>query len=90
MKTIARMAVFAAAAMLFVPPASADAYQDRLSELRTRFKASDRNKDGKLTRQEARDGGMVRIADNFSVIDADKDGVVTLAQIEAQMAARFR
>ena len=90
MKTLAKIAAFAAAAMFLAQPAHADAYQDRLTELRTKFKASDKNKDGKLTQQEAKDGGMTRIAANFSRIDTDKDGYVTLAQLEAQLAARFK
>lgn len=90
MKTLAKIAAFAAAMMIFAPAAHADAYQDRLTELRTKFKASDKNKDGKLTKQEAKDGGMTRIASNFSRIDTDKDGFLTLAQLEAQLAARFK
>lgn len=90
MKTLAKIAAFAAAAMFLAPAAHADMYQDRLNELRTKFKASDTNKDGKLTQQEAKDGGMTRIAANFSRIDTDKDGFVTLAQLESQMAARFK
>ncbi|KPF64031.1 hypothetical protein IP79_06940 [Porphyrobacter sp. AAP60] len=76
--------------MFLAPAAHADMYQDRLNELRTKFKASDTNKDGKLTHKEAKDGGMTRVAANFSRIDTDKDGFVTLAQLEAQMAARFK
>ena len=90
MKTLAKIAAFAAATMLLATAAHADMYQDRLNELRTKFKASDKNQDGKLTQQEAKDGGMTRIAANFSQIDTDKDGFVTLAQLEAQMAARFK
>jgi Ca2+-binding EF-hand superfamily protein len=90
MKTLAKIAAFTAAAMFLAPAAHADAYQDRLTELRTKFKASDKNKDGKLTQQEAKDGGMTRIASNFSRVDTDKDGYVTLAQLEAQLAARFK
>jgi hypothetical protein len=33
---------------------------------------------------------MTRIASNFSRIDTDNDGVVALAQLEAQLAARFK
>jgi Ca2+-binding EF-hand superfamily protein len=90
MKTLAKIAAFAATAMFLAPAAHADMYQDRFSELRTKFKGSDKNKDGKLTQQEAKDGGMTRIAANFSRVDTDKKGYVTLAQLEAQMAARFK
>lgn len=90
MKTLAKITAFAAAAMILAPAAHADMYQDRLAELRTKFKASDKNKDGKLTQKEAKDGGMSRIASNFSRVDTDKDGYVTLAQLEAQLAARLK
>lgn len=90
MKTFAKLAAFAATAMFLAPVAHADMYQDQLTELRTNFKASDKNKDGKLTQQEAKDGGMTRIAANFTRIDTDKDGYVTLAQLEAKVAARFK
>lgn len=90
MKTLAKIAAFAAATLILAPAAHADAYQDRLTELRTKFRAADKNKDGKLTQKEAKDGGMTRIASNFGRIDTDKDGFVTLAQLEAQLAARFK
>lgn len=90
MKTIFKIAAFAAAAMTLAPAAHAGAYEDRLAELRTKFKASDKNKDGKLTKQEAKKGGMTRLAANFRRVDTDGDGFVTLAQLEAQLAARFK
>ncbi len=60
------------------------ATQAKLTELETRFKAADKNADGKLTLQEAKDG-MPRIADAFSHIDIEKKGYVTLEQIRAIM-----
>jgi Ca2+-binding EF-hand superfamily protein len=90
MKTLAKLAVLAAAAFTLVPAAHAATYEQRLTELRNKFKASDANKDGKLTKQEAKSGGMTRIASYFSRIDSDKDGFVTLAQLEAQLAERFK
>lgn len=60
------------------------ATQAKLTELETRFKAADKNADGKLTLQEAKDG-MPRVADAFSHIDIDKKGYVTLEQIRAVM-----
>jgi Ca2+-binding EF-hand superfamily protein len=60
------------------------ATQAKLTELETRFKAADKNADGKLTLQEAKDG-MPRIADAFSHIDVEKKGYVTLEQIRAIM-----
>jgi Ca2+-binding EF-hand superfamily protein len=56
--------------------------QEKLTELETRFKASDKNGDGKLTLEEAKDG-MPRVADAFVHIDVDKKGYVTLDQIRA-------
>ena len=90
MKTLAKLIAIAAATIVLAPAAHADAYQDRLNELRTKFRASDTNRDGKLTQQEARNGGMTRLAANFSRVDTDRDGFVTLAQLEAQLAARFK
>ena len=58
------------------------ATQAILTELETRFKDADKNADGKLTLQEAKDG-MPRIADAFSHIDVEKKGYVTLDQIKA-------
>lgn len=89
MKTLAKLALFAVAAVSLSPAAHADAYQDRLKELRTKFKASDKNNDGKLTKQEAKNGGMTNVATYFSRLDTNKDGFVTLAQLEAQLAARM-
>jgi Ca2+-binding EF-hand superfamily protein len=60
------------------------ATQAKLTELEARFKVADKNADGKLTLQEAKDG-MPRIADAFSHIDIDKKGYVTLEQIRAVM-----
>jgi len=57
--------------------------QAKLTELETRFKAADKNADGKLTLEEAKEGGMTRIADAFSHIDVEKKGYVTLDQIKA-------
>jgi len=58
--------------------------QAKLTELETRFKAADKNADGKLTLQEAKDV-MPRIADAFGHIDIEKKGYVTLDQIRAIM-----
>ncbi len=58
------------------------ATQARLTEIETRFKAADKNADGKLTLEEAKDG-MPRVADAFGHIDAEKKGYVTLEQLKA-------
>ncbi len=60
------------------------ATQAKLTEVETRFKAADKNADGKLTLQEAKDG-MPRIANSFSHIDTEKKGYVTLDQIKEVM-----
>jgi Ca2+-binding EF-hand superfamily protein len=44
-----------------------------------RFNEFDRNKDGKITLEEA----MVSMREKFEMLDRDKDGFVTLAEIEA-------
>ena len=52
-----------------------------------RFKKADSNGDDKLSKAEAQ-SGMPRVASNFEAIDADKDGFVTKAEIQAAMAKR--
>jgi len=54
-------------------------------EIADRFKAADKNHDGKLTLEEAK-AGMPRIAAAFSRIDVENKGYVTLEQIQ-QVAA---
>ena len=76
----ALVAVSGVSAAQTIDPAT----QAKLTELETRFKAADKNADGKLTLQEAKDG-MPRIADAFSHIDIEKKGYVTLDQIRAVM-----
>jgi Ca2+-binding EF-hand superfamily protein len=80
--------VFALALVSLVSVSAAQtidaATQEKLVELETRFKAADKNADGKLTLLEAKDG-MPRIADAFGHIDVDKKGYVTLDQIKAIM-----
>lgn len=50
-----------------------------------RFKAADKNGDGKLTLEEAK-AGMPRIAANFDRIDTEKKGYLTLEQVKAVAA----
>lgn len=50
-------------------------------EIADRFKAADKNHDGKLTLEEAK-AGMPRIATAFSKIDLDNKGYLTLEQIQ--------
>lgn len=89
MKMMFRIAAIAATVLALTPAAHAQSYDMALSQLTARFKASDKNGDGRLSLQEARDGGMTRVVANFSTIDTDKDGFVTFAQLKAQLDARY-
>ena len=51
-------------------------------EIDERFAAADKNRDGKLTLEEAK-AGMPRVAANFQRIDTQKKGYVTAAEIKA-------
>jgi Ca2+-binding EF-hand superfamily protein len=57
-----------------------DATRDK--EIAERFAKCDTNRDGKLTLAEAK-GCMPRIYNNFSYIDAQNKGYLTVAEIEA-------
>lgn len=54
----------------------------RNKEIADRFASCDKNRDGKLTKQEAK-GCMPRVYDHFSYIDTDNKGYVTVSQIQA-------
>jgi hypothetical protein len=56
-------------------------------QLTGRFLAADKNRDGKLTLEEAK-AGMPRIARGFERIDVAKRGFLTLAQIKMFAAVR--
>lgn len=60
--------------------AQADAKQDK--EIEEKFKAADKDHDGKLTLEEAK-AGMPRVAKGFDKIDKDKKGYLTVDQIKA-------
>lgn len=55
-------------------------------EVETRFKAADKNGDGKLTLEEAQ-AGMPRVAMAWDKIDVDKKGYITLEQLLIIVAA---
>lgn len=55
-------------------------------EVVTRFKAADKNGDGKLTLEEAQ-AGMPRVAMAWDKIDVDKKGYITLEQLLMIVAA---
>jgi Ca2+-binding EF-hand superfamily protein len=63
--------------------AADDAKTQKLEE---RFKAADKDGDGKLTKAEA-EAGMPRLAKNFDRIDTDHKGYITLDQLKAAMAS---
>lgn len=54
------------------------------AEFEARFKKADANGDGKLTKDEAKNG-MPRVAEHFDEIDRDKHGSITPADIAAWM-----
>ncbi len=74
-------------ASLLVQVAHAEADQSKLQKLEQRFKAANKAGDGKLTPQEAK-AGMPFVSKHFDKIDKDHKGYVTIADIQAAMAAR--
>ncbi len=69
--------------LMLVAVATAYAQESRTDrEIDERFAAADKNKDGKLTLEEAK-AGMPRVASNFQRIDTQKKGYVTAAEIKA-------
>lgn len=61
---------------------SADA--QKRQEVIDRFKAADKNGDGKLTREEAQEG-MPKVAKSWTRIDEDNKGYITLDQLLSVM-----
>jgi hypothetical protein len=57
------------------------------AQIEQRFKKADSNGDGKLSRDEARKS-MPAVARNFDAIDANKDGFVTMEELQAMSKAR--
>lgn len=84
MKYVLALAALLAAA----PPALAQLSATTDAMLTARFAAADKNKDGKLTLEEAK-AGMPRVAKGFSQIDSAHRGFVTLEQIRAFAAAHL-
>jgi len=74
---------------LIAAPAAAQTREEALAQFEERFAAADKNKDGKLTKQEAKDGKMTRLARFFGRVDQDGDGFVTKAQLKSRIEARF-
>ena len=74
--TVLAAALFAA---LTLPVAGDNSRDEQIDE---HFAAADTNHDGQLTPAEA-EAGMPRVAANFTKIDADQSGTVTLTEIKA-------
>ena len=88
MKSIIAAMTAALAFVALTPAAHADTYEEELAQLEARFKAADTNRDGKLTQDEAKEGGMSRLARFFGRADSDDDGFVTLEQLKQRLAKR--
>lgn len=70
-------------ALMFVVVGTTNAQESSTDrQIDERFAAADKNKDGKLTLEEAK-AGMPRVAANFQRIDTQKKGYVTAAEIKA-------
>ena len=74
-------------ALVALPAIAQSADPKRDAQIEERFKAADKNHDGKLTLEEAK-AGMPRIAANFERLDTDKRGYITLEQIKKAAASR--
>lgn len=81
------ISVFAIATALSLPGMSF-ADNDHAAKMEAAFKAADKNNDGKLDREEAK--AMPRVSKNFDAIDADKDGSVTMSEIQAYMKGQHK
>ncbi|MEM5386504.1 EF-hand domain-containing protein [Paraburkholderia phymatum] len=69
------------------PMAASPRMERMMQELQQRFAAANTTHDGKLTLAQAQTG-MPRVAQHFGEIDTQKQGYVTLGQIEQFMAQR--
>ena len=89
MRFAAPLSTLAAVLAVSATPAMATTYEEAMAQFEERFAKSDTNKDGKLTKQEAKDGGMSRLSRFFGRVDSDGDGFVTKAQLKARIAERY-
>ncbi|MBU3617467.1 EF-hand domain-containing protein [Polynucleobacter sp. JS-Polo-80-F4] len=83
MKLLSKLIILVGLNSLMLVPLIAfadDASRDK--EIAERFAKCDTNRDGKLTKEEAK-GCMPRIYDHFSYIDSTNKGYVTVAEIQA-------
>ena len=67
-----------AAALVFAPSIARAEHHD--GKLEAAFKKADKDNDGTLDKEEAK--SMPRVAKNFDAIDTDKDGTVSLDEIQ--------
>lgn len=79
-----------AASVTITSAAYAQSYDEQLANLTKRFKTADANGDGKLTKKEAEDGGMKRVAQYFGRLDSDGDGFVTFDQLKTRLDKRAK
>jgi Ca2+-binding EF-hand superfamily protein len=93
MKKIAFTALAVAAMMVTISSHADQSRAERAKELKNklteRFNAADLDHDGKLTLAEAQ-SGMPRVAKSFDAIDTQKNGYVTLKQVEAYTVKLLR
>ena len=83
-----RSILFFAIAIAIACPAQAQLFGGSIeSMIDKRFKEADKNKDGKLTLDEAKEG-MPRVAKNFEQLDAERRGYVTVEQIKKAVASQ--
>lgn len=80
MKVATQLGVCLSLLGLAVNVSAQESFRDR--QIDERFAAADKNQDGKLTLQEAKDG-MPKVAANFDKIDTQQKGYVTVDQIKA-------
>jgi Ca2+-binding EF-hand superfamily protein len=59
-----------------------------MAKMDEQFQSADTDKDGALTREEAKAGNLKRILDHFDRLDANKDGKVTREEIRALIRSR--
>ena len=77
-----------AIAIVIACPVQAQLFSGSIdSMIDKRFKEADKNKDGKLTLDEAKEG-MPRVAKNFEQLDAERRGYVTVEQIKKAVASQ--
>lgn len=88
MNNMTRTLTFFASVIFLATPALAQSAAMINRIIDSRFAASDTNKDTRLTKAEAEAGGMDKVVANFTTLDTQKRGYVTVAQIKAMAARR--